>query len=50
MPSRRRYDLGIVERNDVLLAQAWLSDLVAIGYRFPALRHLRNNATASGAR
>ena len=50
------YELGIVERNDVLLAQAWIADLIAVGYRFPPLQgskpvgkrnHLRKNGTAA---
>ena len=52
------YELGIVERNDVLLAQAWIADLIAVGYRFPPLQgskpvgkraHLRKNGTAAAA-
>ena len=31
----RMYEYGIVGRADVQLAQAWLDDLVALGYRFP---------------
>ena len=33
----RMFEHGIVERADVLLVQAWLSDLVEIGYMFPPL-------------
>ena len=52
------YELGIVERNDVLLAQAWIADLIAVGYRFPPLQgskpvgkrnYLRKNGTAAAA-
>ena len=31
------YEMSIVGLADVKLAQAWLADLVSIGYRFPSL-------------
>ena len=32
------YEFGILGLDDVKLAQAWLEDLVKLGYRFPPLR------------
>ena len=32
------YELNIVGAKDVALAQAWISDLLRLGYRFPAVR------------
>jgi hypothetical protein len=29
------YEIGVVELSDVLIAQAWLKDLEALGYQFP---------------
>lgn len=34
----RMYELNIVGANDVALVQAWISDLLRLGYRFPAVR------------
>ena len=31
------YEMGIVGADDVRLAQAWLSDLLKLGYRFPPI-------------
>ena len=31
------YEMNIVGLDDVKLAQAWLQDLVRLGYRFPPL-------------
>ena len=33
------YEMGILAEADVRLAQAWLHDLVKIGYRFPSIGH-----------
>ena len=35
------YEMGILAEADVRLAQAWLHDLVKIGYRFPSIGHRR---------
>lgn len=32
------YERGFVEQEDVLLAQAWIRDLLALGYQFPDLQ------------
>lgn len=32
------YERGFVESGDLLLAQAWIRDLIAVGYEFPDLR------------
>ena len=37
-PPFGRYELNIVGAKDVALAQAWISDLLRLGYRFPAVR------------
>ena len=31
------YEIGVIEASDVSLAQAWIADLHAVGYRFPSL-------------
>ena len=31
------YEMGILQLDDVKLAQAWLHDLVKLGYHFPPL-------------
>ena len=31
------YEFGILGLDDVKLAQAWLADLIKVGYRFPPL-------------
>ena len=32
------YEMGVVEQEDVALAQAWIADLLLVGYNFPRLR------------
>ena len=31
------YEANIVGEKDVALAQAWLADLISLGYRFPTI-------------
>jgi len=41
------YEMGIVGAADVRLAQAWLQDLVRVGYRFPPIDEMVEEATSS---
>lgn len=42
------YDIGIIEKEDVALHQAWLDDLESIGYKFPLLKQKPTQVKQSG--
>ena len=43
------YEMTIIGKDDVRLAQAWLADLLAVGYRFPPLVSAGSSAGSPAA-
>ena len=41
------YERGFVELDDLLMAQAWIKDLLAVGYVFPELTEKKTMAISS---